>query len=391
MFSRRAIQERLDALAVTLDEKSLAELACRIDARGRNRLSAMWETVWLYALAAEGPFEHERPLPGGARPDFRFRLPLGGRELEVVGDITCVSDRGLHENNPVELFWNEFVRRVLSAKLDPNHFRYQIGHRVVGEWPNSRTVLTLPPRRLIVAFVKQHAVPFLRELVQSKPSKAKHSIRTDDANVTLSYDITQEFGGGGHASYNHLTAATKNPVFARLQEKEDQLRGAPAEAVRAVILCDAGCQAMRKDVFGNGWSADKIAGAFLRQTSVIDLVVLVSVEIHNQMDWHRRSYSISARIVGAPSALGTRRTIEAGAVVRDYLDRALKHLPTPVLDAHNAALRIDESSPGTGTLGVNMSDRHVRLSARVVLDLLAGKISAEQFQRTYGWHLLALV
>ena len=33
-----------------------------------------------------------------------------------------------------------------------------------------------------------------------------------------------------------------------------------------------------------------------------------------------------------------------------------------------------------------MSDRHVRLSARVVLDLLAGKISAEQFQRTYGWH-----
>jgi len=71
--------------------------------------------------------------------------------------------------------------------------------------------------------------------------------------------------------------------------------------------------------------------------------------------------------------------------VRAYLDRALKHLPFPVLDAHNAALRIDEPTPGRGTLGISMDSNRIRLSARVVLDLLAGKISHEEFQRTYGW------
>ena len=55
------------------------------------------------------------------------------------------------------------------------------------------------------------------------------------------------------------------------------------------------------------------------------------------------------------------------------VDRALTHLPLPVLDAQNAALRIDEPTPGRGTLGVSMGSNRIRLSARVVLELLAGE------------------
>ena len=385
MFSRRALKPRLDALVPHLGAKAVADLAERIDRRGRGRLPAMWEAVWLHGFGELGPIGHEQPLPDGAKPDFCITVPVGDRTVDVIGDITCVSDRGLHDRNPVDLFWEQVVARIRSAKLDPNHFRYQIGHRTVGDWPNIRTVLTLPPRREMANFIKEEVVPFLRELANVRPTTARREFHSSEVQLTLAYDNRQEFGGGGYASYNHLTAKTDNPIYARLKAKEDQLRTAPEDALRVVILCDTGCQAMQKQMFNNNQSADKIAHAFLQQSSVIDIVLLVSVEVHAAMDLHKRHYAIEARITSAPAIEGTRRNQTSGAAVRAYLDRALKHLPLPVLDAHNAALRIDEPTPGRGTLGISMGSNRVRLSARVVLELLAGKISYEDFQRTYGW------
>lgn len=386
MFARRALKSRLDALVPHLGAKAVGDLAARIDRRGRGRLPAMWEAVWLHGLGELGPIGYEQPLPDGAKPDFRFTLMLAERTVEVIGDVTCVSDRGLHDNNPVDLFWDQVVARIRSAKLDPNHFRYHIGHRTVGNWPNILTVLNLPRRREMATFIKEQIVPFLRELANARPTTARREFRTPDAQLTLTYDSRQEFSGGGHASYNHLTAATDNPIYARLQAKEDQLRTAPEHALRVVILCDAGCQAMQKQAFSTNQSADQIAYAFLRQSNVIDIVLLVSVDAQTPMDMHNRRYAIQARIASAPAIQGTRRDPIAGAAVREYLDRALKHLPVPVLDAHNAALRIDQPTPGRGTLGISMGSTRIRLSARVVLELLAGKISYEEFQRTYGWH-----
>jgi hypothetical protein len=386
IFSRRALQQRLDALSAQLSSKAFDDLLGRLNQPGTGRLPAMWEAVWLHALGQVGPFEQERPLATGKSPDFSFSLPIAGGVVDVVGDITCVSDRGLHDTNPIQQFWNELVRLARVAKLNPNHFKYQVGHRTEGEFPKTRTVLKLPSRGQLPAFLKQHVVPFLRALARSGDATGKLKIRVDDADVTISYDMRQQFGGGGHAAYTSFTSPIRNPIYTQLSKKEKQLRGAPQNALRAVFLCDAGCQAMQRSQLSTSMSADEIVGQFLRKSSAIDLVLIVSAERLNPLDQHYRRHQLRARIAGAPAQPGTRRTVEAGAALRQYLDRALAYLPVPVLDPHNASLRASHPAPGTGTLGIRMNYKSVRLSARVVLDLLAGRISAEEFQRIYGWH-----
>lgn len=346
----------------------------------------MWEAVWLHALGQVGPFDHERPLVTGKSPDFSFSLPIAGGVVDVVGDITCASDRGLHETNPIQQFWNELVRLARVAKLNPNHFKYQVGHRIEGEYPKTRTVLKLPSRAELQGFLKQHVVPFLRALARTGDATGKLEIRVDDADVTISYDMRQQFGGGGHAAYTSFTSPIRNPIYTQLSKKEKQLSGAPPDALRLVILCDAGCQAMQRSQLSSSMSAEEIVGQFLRKSSAIDLVLIVSAERLNPLDPHDRRHELRARIAGAPAQPGTRRTVEAGAALRQYLERALAHLPVPVLDPHNASLRASLPAPGTGTLGIRMNHKSVSLSARVVLDLLAGQISAEEFQRIYGWH-----
>lgn len=385
VFSRRDLQQRLDALEANLPSNELKHLAAHLDRRGARRLPAMWETVWLHALGQLGPFDYEHPLPDGSKPDFRFELPFFGGKLEVVGDITCVSDRGVHEKNPVDLFWKELLRHIRAAKLNPNHFHCQFGHRTDGEWPDIRDALLLPPRSQMAAFVKQHFVATLRSLAASGAARSEHIIVTDNAHITLNYDTSKEFSGSSHIDYTAFKSPTRNPIFNQLSLKETQLRSAPVDALRVVILCDAGCDAMRKNAHFATLSAADISSRFLRKSTVIDLVVLVGVEARNPLAWHDRQLQLHARIVGAPAAPSTRRTIEAGSAVQQYLDRALAHLPTPVLDCHNASLRTNLPSPGNGTLGIRMSDHKICLSARVVLDLLAGKISSDEFQRTYGW------
>lgn len=390
-FSRRALQQRLHELRGKLAPETIELLGKRMDRRGNDRIPAVWETVWLHALGQAGTFEHEVRLENGSRPDFRFQLPgPTGAGLSVVGDITCVSDRGVHENNPAQPFWDELWRQMRAFKLDPNHFRCDIGHRTEGEYPDQRFVLRLPKRGRLPQFIKQQVGPWLRELAQSKAGTGALAVVNDEAEIKLGYNTAQQFAGGGHIAYTSFASPTRNPLVTQLTKKERQLRHAPGDALRLVILCDAGCQTMKKSVFSTSLSADEIVSRFLKRSSVIDMVVLVSVEVEPAFLADERKLSLHARIAGAPAQSAPRRTVEAGAAIRRHLDAALANLPAPVLDAHNASLRTDMPSPGTGSLGVRMSSSRNRstiaLSARVLLDLLAGRISLEEFQKLYGWH-----
>ena len=385
VFSRRSLQQRLDALAGHLTADALRDLAARLDRRGTGRLPAMWEAVWLHALSQVGPIEHEQALPNGSKPDFRFQVTDSDGMLEVIGDITTVSDRGVHANNPIDMFWKEFQRYVQAARLNPNHFTCHIGHRTEGSWPDIRHVLLLPQRSQLVEFVKQQIAPVLRQWSATPAVNAVHSITTPDISITIKYDTSQQYAGGGHVSYNSFTSPTRNPIFNQLKLKENQLRSAPAESLRLVILCDGGCHSMKKmNYSANSLSSDEIVKQFLRKSTVIDLVLLISVD-SKSINWYDRKLELQPRIVGAPAAEGSRRTVRAGGAVRDYLNRAITHLPTPTLDCHNASLRTDLPSPGTGVLGLRMRKQKIELSARVLLDLLAGKITTQEFQRIYGW------
>jgi hypothetical protein len=175
-----------------------------------------------------------------------------------------------------------------------------------------------------------------------------------------------------------------------LRDKRHQMRAAPTGAIRLIVLCDGDCAAMRESVFhatGSNYSAKQIATEFLRKTSSVDLVLLVAVEKRNPHDLLLRDYRMSYDLAAAPPQ--TRRpgldddVIEA---VRVLLERAVQAIPKPMADACNAARRCEKGGYGLGKHGgYQRSGNMIRISARLVQELLAGEVTPERFAEFHGW------
>ncbi len=363
VFSRRAIQGKLDLLEDVLSPEQHAELVNRLNQPVRQRLAAMWEVVFLQALSQVAVIRHEVALPNRRRPDFGFEFDDAGDRRTIVGDITSVSDVGLDKQNPFREFCDEGSRLARRFGLDPNHFRYDVAGEKDGEWPKQKMKLLLPTGEAFTQLIKKVVEPFFRGLVRQWAS------------------------GGGHPCYDLAISLTANPIYRALRAKVDQLRAAPENAIRIIILCDGDCAAMRKSVFPSNYSARQIATEFLRTTSVVDLVLLATVEQRNPHDLRLRDYVMNYDLTAAPPRQRSARIsddiIEA---VQLLLERSVREIPTPMTDACNAALRCEESGYGLGKHGgYEMSGNVVKISARLVQELLAGDVSAEKFAEFHRW------
>jgi hypothetical protein len=389
IFSRRAIQERLFALEHVLNAKAHQGLIERLERPGRDRLSAMWEVVWLAALNAVSPLKHEEPLADGSKPDFRLLWMADGNTFEIIGDITAASDKGLHDNNPINQFWSEVVRLARKYGLNPNHFYYNIGYRSVGEYGDSRTELLLPPRSQLMAFLKAHVEPFIEGISQASVAQATLPYSSTDVAFTVSYNQKQEFGGGSSALYDVPYSLTKTPIFTALVKKAKQLGAAPSSALRVVVLCDAGCHGMQDSMLMSDGrlTAAQVAKDFLRKRTSVDMVLLVTIETVNPMEHWNRFQRISATFVVPPErTLRPRLTPFAISATRSLLEQAIKLLPKPMINAQNASNRCEMRSYGSGLHGgYEMSETKIRISSRLVLELLSGKTPHEEFDHLHGW------
>lgn len=380
VFSRRAIQSKLELLESVLSEEQHAKLVDRLNRLGRERLAAMWEVVFLQALSDVAKIHHEVALSDGRRPDFAFGFDYQGVRLPIVGDIACVSDSGLDARNPFDKFGYEIARLAHKYGLDPNHFRHDVHGEQVGKWPRQRMRLLLPTGQAFTDLVRDVVEPFVRELALSPRATAQFSHQVPDVYFSIGYDRSQWASGGGHPSYDTAMSLTENPIFLALRDKRQQLRAAPDDAIRLIVLCDGDCAAMRESVFhatGSNYSAKQIATEFLRKTSSVDLVMLVTVEKRNPNDLLLRDYVMSYDLAAAPPH--ARRpgldddTIEA---VRVLLERAVRAIPKPMADACNAARRCEKEEYGLGKHGgYQRSGNMIRISARMVQELLAGEVT----------------
>lgn len=387
VFSRRAIQDKLDLLEDVVSSEQHANLVNRLNRRGRERLAAMWEVVFLQALSHVATIRHEVALPNGRQPDFWFEFDPEGTRLSVVGDIASVSDVGLDKQNLFRELGNEGSRLARKYRLDPNHFRYDVAGEQVGKWPKLKMRLLLPTGDAFTQLIKNAVEPFFRDLLQSPRLTAELKHENPGVSFSIRYDQSQWASGGGHPCYDVAMSLTENPIYRALRAKADQLRAAPEDAIRIIILCDGDCAAMRKSIFTSNYSARQIATEFLRKTSAVDLVLLATVEKRNPHDLRLRDYVMSYDLVAAPprqrSARVTDGIIE---VVRLLLERLVGEIPTPMADACNAALRCEENGYGLGKHGgYEMSGNVVKISARLVQELLAGDVSAERFAEFQGW------
>ncbi|MEJ2632091.1 MAG: hypothetical protein P8011_15800 [Acidihalobacter sp.] len=381
------MQQMLDEIAPWMPEKPFTELLRRLNASYTNRLPQMWELVWLYALGSVLPVEHEHPLPNG-KPDVWFSVTDEERVVPVVADITTLSDATLHKANPFEQLSDAVHEQARKAGMQGGGFHISVSHREAGASGAGKVQLQIPTGPEFERLVKRHIKPFARRVAAEPTDPHKLEVDEVGARFVVEYKGPSQYSGGSCRSYDNVLSLKNNALFNRLNDKTRQLRGAPEGAIRMLVVCDGDCALLSHPSSLEGFNAQQVAEHFLRGSQTIDLVLLVTVVEESVSAFGRRSHRyMSCELVAAPP--GRRPAhMNAGVVaaVRRVLDDAVMKLPEPLMMPNNALRRnLDSEWSASMEGGYEQRGDRIKVSARAVLELLAGAMTYERFADVHGW------
>lgn len=386
VFTRRAMQNMLDDIALWMPEGPLTELLGRLNTARSNRLPQMWELVWLYALGAVLPIQHERPLPNG-KPDLWFSVLAGSGLVPVVADITTLSDSALDRANPFDQLTEAMHEQARKAGMQGGGFYVTASHLEAGVGGAPKVQLLIPTGPAFEQLVKRHLKPFARRVAGDPATPNVLEIDEPGAKFTVEYRGPSEYSGGSHRVYDNVLDLEKNVLFNRLNDKTRQLRGAPEGAVRMLVVCDGDCALLARDHPLEGFGAQQIAEHFLRGSQTVDLVLLVTVAEDRALSfaYPARRYlrcNLVAAAVGRPAHL----TADVVKAVTRVFEAAIEQLPEPRMMPNNAFRRnFDAEWSASMEGGIEQRGDQIKVSARAVLELLAGAMTYERFAEVHRW------
>jgi len=327
----------------------------------------------VHALSRLGTVQYEVPLASGKKPDVRFN----GGSLVVCADVTTVSDKSLHELNPVE----ELSRLVEKAKtrlgLPIGGVRITIESDTQYLRGGRRISLRMPERKRLHDFVRDKVVPELKRQVEMGNHAPTFTVSDGEALIHLTVDPrASPYSSISHAVYDLPFIRDRNPLYSILHDKAKQLRG--ASGIVGIIVGDVGSATLANLMSGSGALGGKaVAQEFLRQHSSIHFVLLISVR-EPPFSWYRAQPTerwLVWELVGS-------KLNSPPAEFESLIRRAMELLPKPLAMAANAARRAKEPGFGLGHHGgYEMSGSRLRVSSREVVELLAGRSTVEEINR----------
>lgn len=373
LFSRRDTQAAIDRLAGIVSDHDLRIMVDDLNRPGRQRLTKIWEVILLDALAKVSPIRHEQPLPDRRKPDFAFDMVVEGRKVEVVGDITCVSDAGLDKENPVEYFKSELSRVAGKMGVDPDKLYTSVHGQKIGEYRDAKMVLSLPGKGETTTFIKRNVSSFLRGVSKDKASPASINLSFDGVGIAVAYNPSQTASLLHHPTYDVPYSIDRNPLAAALKDKADQLRKAPDDCIRLVVVCDGDCATLRQSGgMGTHFTSKAIVEDFLRRTSTIDAVLVLPIVEKGYGAPRQRFIDCLFRIRQSGGSRPPLDQANGHALVK-RLQSSLDVLPVPVMSAQNAGYRVNIEHLRYGLHGGFRSGGNcLKISSRQILEALAG-------------------
>lgn len=385
IFSRRALQRRLGELRPSLGTAAVHGLAARLNRPDEHRLGAMWEVVVLHALSRHGSLGHEAALPTGRRPDVDFAAP----GLSFIADITATSDEGLHEKNPYDELSVLIEQLKTRLGLPVGGVDLNVLSREERSSRGSRTVLRLPDRKRLRDFVKAEIEPKLRAQLQAGDTILRLDLDDEKAGLQITIDPARSPNStGSYGAYEVPTIKDRNPLYYALEGKASQLRG--ATGLTGIIVGDADSSTLA-DRWG-GWNAvttREIVLEFLRQHSSIDFVMLLSVREEEPL---LRPYRPKSAKRWIHPLLVIREGLTSAEPLTRLIHAMIAEMPRPIEMPVNAAFRARESGYGWGHQGSHeisfnfqVPNMRIKISARELMELLAGRRTIEQANDLHGW------
>jgi hypothetical protein len=378
VFSRRTLQRLINENASFLTHKQSKDHVNRLNRSDESAIDAEWEIVILNALSKVGEVAHERQFRN-RRPDIYFTTKSANSE-SFIGDIATISDKGLDEKFPVFSLHDELMRKVKEHGLDPNKFYLRIDRSERSSpWDHSRPVMTLARSRFSQIF-NADFVSFLATS-KSNPMKA-HEYRTKDSDtsILIRFDPRYDSPGMYWPGYHLVKNLVHNTVYHRLEEKAGKLSDTEFNGCRAVVLCDAGCTFLTSWRDLATYHVSDVIFYFLDQHPEITFVLTVHVD-------QQFGYKSTSEVV---INLYRRKNSdeEVGREILACLYKLENAFPEPERSGLNGLNLLRGRHPELGASfigGWSVGDHDIKISARSVLELLAGEITQERFLELYNF------
>jgi hypothetical protein len=385
IFTRRRLQSMLNDLHKFFDKSKGRDLLARInDKRVGQTLPAEMELVLVWALFQLGEIEVEPAwFSEESLPDVYSEFLFPG--VPAIVEITAVSDAGLSGEDDMRRVTHRICEAASAIRNQAGkhlyfQFREENGYNEEGYFRRRKVqknfVVTDEIKKALSAWLGQPSIP-----------EGDHiSITDSQTDVRIGWKNREQ-----HPLFNFFSSMpsevyslTKNPVYSALSKKSSQIRSPNFKGIKCIFLADAGSHLLRqldrRDPTNRCVNGSSIIREFISSPSCnVDVVCVFSPAREQHL-----------RVFGQQGELQWKVTpfVRPGSpVLLDGLKRMAAHLPRPRFEAgqikslHQQQM-FDHSTKGwyVGTqIESNRDTMTIRISARAVLDLLAGRISPEQF------------
>lgn len=391
IFTRRRIQKMLSELADRMSDEKSRDLLQRLEnKRVDQALPAEMELALIWALSRMGDLDIEPEWWGGSsRPDAVTESFVLGRcvaiEIAATNDNTISGDQAMDR---IALQVVDFANSI--KKTTGNYLFFVFGSANTRK--NGRSVRQrLAPDGYQLSENDKEAIR--NWIVSGSISSEKLEIKGAGLHVTVEkrdYKQTRH-----HNYFNHIPpeaySIDDNPLAYVLGRKITQLKSADADIVRIVMIADVGSTLLRRigtfgeqNTTGYRFSGTEIIKEFIsKNAKSVDAVVVITPRRKSQL-WPRDDLQWAAYTFCNDSTLATS--------IKDSMSKLVTHLPKPRFEGYQArSLFLQGAFSPTSRgwyLGMNMTSSHdnltVSVSARLLLDLLAHKITPQQFRYFLG-------
>lgn len=390
-FSRRRLQAMLDELSLVMPNEKGSDLLARLEnKRVEQALPAEMELALLWSFSKLGEMDIEPEWWGDSRrPDIVTEDFLPGTLTAV--EIAAATDNAISGKDAMHRIALQFVDH--ANKLEKGLGRYLYftfeGARSYERGKSVRIRLA-PDGHAISDTSKEN----LREWVKSGQSKSTRlNIVEDGLNVIIERKTYKQ--PDYHNTFSSIPPETyhidDNPLFDLLGRKALQLKAATDGTLRIILVADVGSSLLRqlgsygeRHGLGSAVSGSEIISHFVRKNpDRVDAVVVVTPHRKRQT-LQRDQLTWRTHVFAVKDELRTRIT--------EGFAQIIAALPRPHFEGYQARslfLQGAFSPKRMGWyIGVHMTTRsdksQLSIPARMLLDLLAGRITPEQFSHFMG-------
>lgn len=385
----------LDALAPALGPDKGRDLVRRLNdsKQVEQALPAEIELALLWAIQILGDLEIEPEWWGDSRrPDAITDTFVEGRTTAI--EIAATTDNaisGEEEMNAIAVQISEVASRARKGAGDYLYFRY---HEESGYIDGRYIRRRLAPRGY--RLTDDERGPITRWIASGESRSARLRLQAKGLDVEIEHTERKQIRY--HNLYSSMPPETHsledNPLFELLVRKAKQLRAAAAGTLRVLFVADVGSTLLRRvgrvgeiDHTRRFVSAREIISHFLASRGRnVDAVVTFSpfkeLRRFNGLDLHdRKPRRWTVAFFGTPQFPAPPPALETMAAL----------LPEPHYEGYQARSLFRQGAflpSKTGQyLGMTIRSNHssgrfsVEFPARMLLDLLAGRMTEERFRR----------